>query len=251
MTAAQEFEIKKGEGIDIDFTAQIDQLSKVLHAVDRNNPKPEINSVLMEVKNGKFTTVGTDTRRLAILSSKMDQDDMSIIVPKESVSYMTKLFKRTTASVEIAESSISAFSEFVDFTTKLTSGSYPQWERIVPPSFEQTVKLDRDNIIELLQEVSIFEPDVLVTIRDGKISMVDKDLKTEVEDSFDGECDICFGIDARQLLDFLNICDEDIIEMGFNSHATPILFSASNECKEIIMPVMLEALMDTKEERAA
>ena len=66
----QEVEIsKKGKSLDIGDNL-IENFKKVIHSVGINMPKYEVNGVLIEIKGGILNTVGTDTTRLSLVSSK-------------------------------------------------------------------------------------------------------------------------------------------------------------------------------------
>lgn len=236
LAETQEIVITKGAGSEFDFTPQLAQLGQVLHAVDVNNPRYELNGVLMEINKGVFSIVGTNTKRLVSLTSRTQEQDMRIVVPKQSVTYITKLFNKLDATAEVSSDRISVFSDFIDFSTKLISADYPDWKKIMPKDFEQSIVLERVKMIELIKEAAIFHSKLTVSIKEGKIKLTDIEKETEVIDDFEAEANIFFGIDSNDVLDFLESTDEEYVNLRYNQHNLPVMFEAHANYKEVMMP---------------
>lgn len=237
----QEIEIKSGNGHSFDFSSQIGSFEQILHSVDSNNPRPELNGVLLQVKGGVFSVVGTDTRRLACITSQTDlADTPQVIVPKSGIQTFIKLFNGFDVYAELTDVTLSAHTESVSYQTKLINGKYPEWQRIVPQSFSQSLVIERMRLMELAKEASLFEQQIVISIKNGKILLEDFNGSTKVEDVYgDENIHIKFAINAKSIIDFLASYDEDNVQIGFNGTNLPVMLIASPNYKEVCMPIVM------------
>lgn len=236
----QEIEIKSGNGHSFDFSSQLGSFEQILHSVDSNNPRPELSGVLLQVKGGVFNVVGTDTKRLACITSQTDLADTQVIVPKSGIQTIIKLFNGFDVSVELTEVTLSAHTNSVSYQTKLINGKYPEWQRIVPRSFSQSLVIERMRLLELVKEASLFETQIIISIKNGKILLEDFNGSTKVEDVYgDENINIKFAINAKSIIDFLTSYDEDNVQIGYNGSNLPVMLIASPSYKEVCMPIVM------------
>lgn len=219
----------------------ITDFKKIYHAIDANNPKFELNGVFMEIKNGVLNLVSSDTRRLSVCSSKTSDNDMELIVPKEAISSMIKLFPHENIIAEFDDISLTVKTEMVTYLTKLINGKFPEYRRILPQSFAQNLTITRTKFLELIKEASLFEQQISILIEDGKITINDKDKNTEVQDNvLDESVNMYFHINAKSVLDFLSSYDGENVEIKFNSAKLPIVLRADSSYLEVCMPIVVE-----------
>ncbi len=211
----QEVEIsKKGKSLDIGDNL-IENFKKVIHSVGINMPKYEVNGVLIEIKSGLLNTVGTDTTMLSLVTAKTSNDDMEIIVPKDAISSIIRLFGHLDVTAFVDETSLTISTEILDYSTKLISGKFPTWQRIVPQSFAQKFTINKDKFATLVKEASLFDTQITVKIKDQKILIKDFDGNTEVEDTVsDSNIDMNFHVNAKNILDFISSYSDDEITIG-------------------------------------
>jgi DNA polymerase-3 subunit beta len=244
----QEIEIAK-DGESFDFSSEIGKMEQILHAVDSNNPHYALNGVLLQVKEGVFNMVGTDTKRLAIASSDTNLSDIDVVVPKDAVSTIAKLFKGFSIDAYIGEVNLTVDTETVCYQTKLINTSFPQWQRIVPQSAEQTVTISRTVLKTLVEEASIFESKVKISINQNGIVVKDLDGNTEATNTSPVEnADMLFAVDSKAILDFLGSFNEDNVEIAYNGSNLPFVLTANSEYREILMPVVISEEESIQEE---
>lgn len=247
----QNIEIVTGNGNSFNIGNKIGQFEQILHSVDTNNPKFELNGVLVQVNNGVFNIVGTDTRRLAAITSETDLENTSIIVPKNGINNIVKLFSGFDVSAEIDDSTLTVYTDGVLFQTKLINGKYPEWQRIMPQSFSQTITISRHGLETLVKEASLFDQQIKITIKDSTILLEDFEGATKVEDVFgDANTNIKFGVNAKAILDFLGSFDDDNVQIGFNSANLPVMLIAGPSYREVIMPIVMTDVEEEEETQA-
>lgn len=237
------------DGDSFDFSNEIGKMEQILHAVDSNNPNYALNGVLLQVKDGVFNMIGTDTKRMAIATSETTLSDIDVVVPKDAVSTISKLFKGFNIEAHIGEVYLTVDTETVCYQTKLINSAFPQWQRIVPQSAEQTITINRTGLKVLIEEAAIFESKVKIKINKDGIVVKDLDGNTEATDTFTVDnADMLFAVDSKAILDFLNSFDEDNVDIAYNGANMPFMLTANSEYKEILMPVVLSDDEDSEEE---
>jgi DNA polymerase III subunit beta len=228
-------------GNSFDFSNQIGLMELILHSIGNNEPKYELNGALLQVKDGIFNIVGTDTRRLASITTETSLSDTEVIVPKQGIQTIVKLFKGFDISAEIDNFTLSVHTDSVSYSTKLINGKFPEWRRIVPQSLIQTVTISRYGLETMIKEASIFDSSITIRLQNGVIKITDFGGNTEVEDTFsDANANIVFAIDSKYILDFLASNTEDNVQIGFNAANLPIMLIANHSFKEIVMPIAMQ-----------
>ena len=211
--------------LKLDLNKFADDIKKVIPAIDTNNPKFELNGVLLS----RNCAVASDTRRLAIVNT---DTDVELIVPKQSI---VEISKFREGDVFYNDSTILVATDKVEFFSKLINGKFPDFERIIPQTAKQTVKLNKD-FAEALKQIGVISEEVRITITDKIIvESVNGDAKTEME--FDGNADISFGVNIRYLMDFINVIDGDFT-LRFNESELPFMLEAG-DFKTVVMPLMV------------
>lgn len=238
LAKTQDIQVTKGAR-EFDFGLEMGHMERILHAVDTNNPKYELNGVLLQSTNGVLNIIGTDGKRLSRASSTSDLD-FEIIVPKSGIASAIKLFSGFDIKASIQDTSLSIRTETIDYEVRLTNGKYPAWQRIVPQSLKQTLTFERTTLIELIKEANLFENELVFEVKNGKITLTDIKKSTVVEDSFEDEnANVRFGMNSKLVLDFLASYDGEKVQLGFNEPNLPFMLIADSSYSEIVMPILL------------
>lgn len=221
----------------------LDGFKQISHAVDNNNPKFELNGVLLQIKNSTISIVGTDTRRLSVVTSESESSvERDIIIPIDAINSLNNMLATYDfVEAELNDTNLTINTDTFSFSTKLVNGNYPDWARIVPKNQIQTLTIGRLKFAELLKEASLLDDDVIVDISNGSIILQDIDKNTQVIDSVtDENLNIKFCVYSKYALDFLNSYGEENVQVAFNGTNLPLLFIANPDYREVIMPVALE-----------
>lgn len=252
LAKVQNIEILENQGNKLDFSSQIGLIDQVLHAVDSNNPKFELNGVLLQIKSGLFNIVATDTKRLPVITTATELEDMEVIIQKHSAQTISRLFYGLESSAEIANNQLSVFSENIVFSARLTAGKFPDWQRIIPKDNKQSVIIGRERLEGLVKDASLLCKDIVIDISDNHITLYDDGHNTEVIEEFENNADIRFGVKAKYILDFISSFKEENIQITFKESNLPVLLIASPEYREAVMPIVgIEFKQNTATEQEA
>jgi len=225
-----------------------EKLSMVQHAIDTNNPRFELNGVLLSQSKGKLNIVSTDTTRLPVTSlDSVSNDDFEIILPRKGAESIIKLFSGYNLSAKITEESMFVETANVLYSVKLINGKYPEYQRIIPQSSEKEVEINKLLLKDLVESASILSNDIIIDVKGNTIIAKSNDGNVEVNEELkDNSSNIKFAITADKVLDFLNATLEEDVMIQFNGANMPIVFK-TDSLQEVVMPLVLNETSEEEE----
>jgi len=235
--------IKEKAKFEINPLNFLHAIKKITPAIDSNNPKYELNGALIDIKKDKINFVATDTRRLAIASSKQNADkEIAIIIPKKAISEMQKLFF-DEMNIYYDENTMLVKSENFTFFTKLINGKFPDYQRIIPAEKKHELTLNRDKMIDHLKQVSTISQEMKLTFSKDAIvfeSLNEDNIEAKTQLDFDSKLteDIVLAVNSKYLLDFLTHIEKNEFKLSYNDATLPFMLS-SDEFITVIMPIMI------------
>ncbi len=217
-------------------------IKKITSAIDINNPKYELNGALIDLKENYINFVGTDTKRLAIVSLQENiEKEISLIIPKKSISEIQKLFF-DEMKIYYDENILIIVSENFHFFTKLINGKYPDYERIIPREMKYNLSINREKMVDKLKKIYSISPEMKITFSNNAIlfeSLNENSMeaKTELNYICDLSEKIFINVNSKYILDFLSNIDNSEFILGYNDSSMPFVLSSDN-FKTIIMPII-------------
>jgi DNA polymerase-3 subunit beta len=157
-----------------------DVLFRTAFAVSREDNRYVLTGIFLQVANGKATFVGTDGKRLARAFLPVNIEDTytgNFIVPLKAIEETLKNLEESDGEVTCYLMSDKIAFETTNTTiiTKLLSGDYPDFTRIIPTAVDCLASLHREELITLLKQVSLFTSENNHTVRfsfkDGELKL--------------------------------------------------------------------------------
>ncbi len=131
-------------------------------AVSREDSRYALTGVFLHIENGKAIFVGTDGKRLAKNELPLEIDSTisgGYIVPLKAVEEILKNLEDTgDVTLHLMSDKIAIETENTILITKLLSGEYPDYNRVIPEASSSNVTLHREELMHLLRQVSLFTP---------------------------------------------------------------------------------------------
>jgi len=202
-------------------------ISEVIYSnIATNNPKYELNGVLIDFDNNKI--VSTDTKSMSI----QDFDSMgvkgTIIIPKKGVSKNIIM-----TDIKMNDNIISYFDGYQRVSSKLINGKYPNYTRIQSEKLFK-VKVNGD---ELKDKLKKFGSEIEIEIRNNTLTVRDMvsgkgGAKSSLCCDYPTNEPFIFMVDTKYLIEA--IADNEI-ELAFNENNLPFsVFSSGLDV--VIMP---------------
>ncbi len=227
-------------------------LYSVSYAASVSEMKPEISSVLVySQKNTPMTFVATDSFRLAKKTIQYNFSDFPVLlIPIKSVMEILRVFENENGEIEIVnvKNQIFLFSEKIKFVSRLTEGSFPDYEEIIPKSFSTEVLVEKNTFNNNLKIAGVFSGklnEVKIEISPEK-----KQLKIQTYNNDFGEHSsfssaeikgekVKIAFNHRYLIESLKFISTEKISLRFNGENKPLFITSvkDNSFYCLIMPM--------------
>ena len=229
--------------LNINTLNLINSIKKITPAIDNNNPKFELNGALIDIKSDKINFVSTDTRRLAVsYLQNMSNEVNQLIIPKKAIIEIQKLF---LDEIKIAydNTNLVISNSKTKFFTKLINGKFPDYERIIPNSLKYNLNLPKSMLVESIKLVTSLFSNIKITFTPNSIIFESLDeeseSKTQIDIDLNIQNDFYLAVNAKYLLDFLSMSNNENIMIGFNESNLPF-YLEDEKFFTIVMPIVLE-----------
>ncbi len=234
--------IQNREKISLDSINLIKNLKLISPTIDNNNPKFELNGALIDIKKNSTKLVGTDTRRLAIVTiENSNQNELSIIIPKKAISEIKKLF---TDEIDIYYNSTDIIIQNQNrfFFSRLINGKFPDYERIVPQNLRHHLILPKKEMIDAIKMITPISTDIKLIFNQNSIvfkSLSSDNIEAKTELLIDTPLDgFELNVNSRYLLDFISQIYSKDFEIMLNESTLPFVLKNKNFIT-IIMPIIV------------
>lgn len=229
--------------LDIDLDLFRNHINQVFYSVSRDESRPVLNGVMIEIENGNFRTVATDGKRLSVSSIHgvhQDNINANVICP---VGILLDICKNSTESIHIKiyESKMCVKSGDYEVVTKLIEGNYPNYKQIIPKEFSDRIIIDRRLFLESIQRVSLILDDsqnfIQLIFEENKLTLTAQTHDSAQESfdiDFDGSAE--FNFNPILLIDMLKNVQSDEVVLNYNDRTSPTLISCDN-LRYIVMPM--------------
>ncbi|WP_264737999.1 DNA polymerase III subunit beta [Cytobacillus firmus] len=226
------------DGIQISSEKLSGIIKQTVFAVSKNDTRPVLTGVHMNVKENYFSCAATDSHRLALLETRVASAFKgSFIVPGSSLKELLKLL----AQQEESEIQIFSSESYLVFKTKsimlcsrLIEGKYPDVTGLIPNEAKTVIKLDAKKLLKGIDRACLFalewkNNNVLLEIKEGtlKISSVSSAMgkieETQPLLEITGERELSISLDGNFLMDALKAIQEEHVLLSFSGSMKPVI----------------------------
>jgi DNA polymerase-3 subunit beta len=137
----------------------------------------------------------------------------------------------------------------IQFLTRLIEGTYPNYEQVIPAANEKRIVIERGAFAKALRRVSIMAKDktnaVKMDLGDNKLTVTTSnpdmgEATDEIAIEYAGE-KTALGLNARYLLDIIEVMSSDRVIMEFQGALNPVLIKDEQDAEYrcVIMPMRI------------
>lgn len=245
-------------------------LGQVAFAMAVQDIRYYLNGILFVAEGRTLSLVATDGHRLAFASATLDADvpKQEVILPRKTVVELQRLLRnvpepkdtRQSDTGEPAEAPAMIQFQFannqakltfngLEFVTKLVEGKFPDYNRVIPVGYTNSVTLGRQALQASLQRMTImtsdkfkgvrlnFEPGVL---RISSANAEQEEAQDELEIDYGGP-KVESGFNVSYLLDVLGNISQDMVNFAFEDGSSSALISIPGDAnfKYVVMPMRI------------
>lgn len=216
-----------------------------------------LTSINLTIKDDQLTVIATDSFRLARRTSSISSDfnsKIQINIPCKSLEEFSKILNdyNDDVNVYISNNQVLFKVANLSFMSRLVEGSYPDTSSLIPNDFLLSIKLNREELIAVVNRASLFidsenisfvkfslsknSNNIEISSNSTEIGRVVESLKP-IEVSEEQDFQIAFS--TKYLMDALKAFETQEVIMYFRGEIRPaIITSESNvELKQLLIPV--------------
>ena len=176
------------------------------------------------------------------LNLNQNLENNQIIIPKKAINEIQKLFFEDV-KIYYDENILIAKNENFEFFTKLINKKFPNYEKVIPTEFSQSIMLPRDKFLDGMKTIGIICDKMQITIKTNSIlfesiSENNSEAKTEIDFENNLDKDIILRVTNKFIFDFLNNIEETEFKLDYKSTGSAFVLS-SNEFISVIMPTII------------
>lgn len=154
--------IKKEYSFSVPTQHLTETLHRVLPAAAATDFKPELAGVFVAAHPGSITFAATDSFRLAekVISTSGGAADASgseFIVPARTMHEVARTVPpEGEAEIHVGEHQVVVEWNDSRIISRLVDGTYPPYKNIIPKSYESTLVVDREELLEKVRLAAVF-----------------------------------------------------------------------------------------------
>lgn len=231
-------------------------INQTVISVSTNESRPILTGVNLWVENNELICVATDSYRLSrkvVTLSEPRTEPINIIVPGKSLQELSRILVDFDEEVAIHLSPNMIAFEFdhLIFQSRLISGKYPDTNRLIPQNFGLELTMDRQELIDVIDRVSllsregatniikfdIYEDKTIVSLESPEIGKVTE----EIVPKHQSGSLIRIGFNSKYLLDALRVLEDDEVTLKFTGEVRPfVIVTKDVTVTQLILPVRIE-----------
>lgn len=254
---ANEFPISPKQKSVMDFSIKQKTLRELIEktsfAIPQQDVRQYLNGLLFEVKDGTIRTLATDGHRLAIHSIESPVIDTSfaqVIIPRKGVFELLRLLDNADEEVSVSfnNSFVKIEGENFIFISKLISGKFPNYNKIIPKRGDKKVEINCALLKQSLTRVGILSNEMFRSVH-FKLDQNSLVLTTNNPDQEEAVEEL--GVEYQDepldtilnigyLIDILNVAETESINVFFKSGGNGIVIEETNgdpDCLYVLMPI--------------
>jgi DNA polymerase-3 subunit beta len=241
-----------GTRISLDPGAFAEAVGQVARAASRDEARPVLTGVLLEVSREGVVLVATDSYRLAVRDLVATADgEARAIVPERALSEAGRAAADQKSEIEALTdgSQISFRVATLTLTSRLIEGEFPNYRQLLPESYESRLTISRQQLLEAVRRVGLLARDTSPVRLEFnalgvKLSSSSPDLGQAVETveaRYEGD-DLTAAFNPQYLIDGLTAATGESVRIDIRDGLKPgVVRGEGDELTYLVMPVRLPA----------
>lgn len=155
--------VEKEDSIEISQVDFKKAIGQVVFSAASGGTRPILSGVLCRWGGGEITLVGTDSYRLSEKKVSVKTDALEsgqCIIPAKTLMELERILspegKDGSIEVVFSKNQILFVFDGVRVISRLIEGQFPNYEQILPKSFQSEIEVDRSQLIKTVKRVGIF-----------------------------------------------------------------------------------------------
>jgi DNA polymerase III subunit beta len=145
----------------IDRPALVETAVKVSRSASRDESRPVLTGILVRFEPGKVVMAATDSYRLSVKETKLEQaldGELEANVPARTLQELGRIASAggaATIGVTALENQVVFTVDDVMLSSRLVEGRFPNYQQLLPESYEHELRVSRDELLEVVRRVGL------------------------------------------------------------------------------------------------
>jgi DNA polymerase-3 subunit beta len=234
----------------IDAPALLGTIDKVARAASRDESRPVLTGILVRFEGDKLTMAATDSYRLSVKETSLGESgpELDAIIPARALQELARLAAGAeTVSLGVHENHVIFGVGDVWLTSRRIDGQFPNYNQLLPETFEVEVTTARAPLLEVVRRASIMaqrNSPLRLRFADGELSVSAQtqdigEARESLEVAYAGD-PLEIGFNPDFLRDGLEAVGGDAVHLRLINPLRPGLIAAPDESFwYLIMPIRL------------
>lgn len=236
-----------------------DMIKKTVFSTSMDQNRPVYTGELISIENGVITVVAIDGFRMAIRKEILKDKNLNFraIIPSKTLNEIMKTLSETDEDkMKIGLNNNQILFKMGPCTviSRIIEGDFLNYNSILPNEVETSFNINRKQLLDSLERVSIFSKEV--SERDKKVPIkinvnmdyiniscvsITGDAKEKIKVEVEGK-ELEIGFNPRYLIEALKVIDDELININMSSNISPLIIKPleGNEYIYMILPVKLK-----------
>jgi DNA polymerase III subunit beta len=148
------------EGVmQVPAAAFVDTITRVARAASRDETRPHLTGVLVTASGRELRMVATDSYRLSVKETQLDEPldgSLEANVPARTLQELGRIAGSAEAiGVAALENQVVFTVDDVVLSSRLVEGRFPNYQQLLPESYEHELRVSRDELLEVVRRVGL------------------------------------------------------------------------------------------------
>jgi len=242
-----------GTTVDIDVGAFAEAVSQVGRAASRDETRPILTGVLLEVSREGITMAATDSYRLAVRDlTATAEGEMKVVVPERALGEAGRAAaaeEKGTVRLTLDESQASFAVGRLALTSRLIEGEFPNFRQLLPERYENKLTMPKQSLLNAVKRVGLLARDNSPVKFEFnglgvKLSSSSPDLGEAMEAiqaQYEGQ-ELTAAFNPNYLAEGLAAVDGDVVRLEVRDGLKPgVIRGEKDDFTYLVMPVRLLA----------
>jgi DNA polymerase III subunit beta len=244
-----------GTRVTVEANALAEAVGQVARGASRDEARPVLTGVLVEITREGVVMAATDSYRLAVRDLVASADgEARAIVPERALSEAGRAAaadEKTQVEILVDESQVAFKVGGLTLTSRLIEGDFPNFRQLLPDTLESRLTVSRQQLLDAVRRVGLLARDTTPVRLEFnalgvKLSSSSPDLGQAVETveaRYEGE-DLTVAFNPQYLIDGLGAAVGGSIRLDVRDGLKPgVVRGESDDFTYLVMPVRLPAVV--------
>lgn len=236
---------------DLEGGVFLPAVQKISKAASKDEKRPTLLGILLEIEDGGLRMVSTDSYRLAIKKIKEGYkavENGQYIIPSSALANLARIAGKVTKINVFRDENKGQIRFDVGDTNhiiRLIEGKFPKYGQFIPENLEKTVEANKEDIMGAIKRTSLIGSTIKMSLNSEGITMTSESRevgegKEKIDALYDGE-EINIAFNSRFLEDGIASIDGEKVVLGISESLKPGVIKEKEEedFLYIIMPIRL------------